>query len=50
MKQTNLNNSVSRSLGKYTKTDQTYLEIFKQNNKILDEIQKSLELYLEKKR
>lgn len=49
MKLTNSNSYVSKSLQKF-KDGQYYMDIFRNNNKVLDDIQKSLELYLDKKR
>ena len=48
MKATHGNALVTKAFG--TIKDQMYLDIFKNNNKILDDIQKSLEVLLEKKR
>lgn len=48
MKQVHNNSSVFRTLGTFK--DQLYLDIFRNNNSVLDQIQKSLEILLEKKR
>lgn len=49
MKATHMNPIVTRALGTF-KDGNNYLDVFRNNNRILDEIQKSLEVLLEKKR
>lgn len=50
MKNTHANPGVFRFVNNNYKDGQPYLDLFKNNNKILDDIQKSLEVLLEKKR